>query len=50
MLNGQTPPLPALTEGDVIDAQRDQLIGGIEKQLRQRHEIKPVFSFRWNLV
>ena len=50
MLNGQTPQLPALTEDVAIDAQRDQLIGGIEKQLRQRHEIKQIFSFRWNLV
>lgn len=35
---------------DAIDAQRDQLIGGIEKQLSQRHEIKTVFSFRWKIT
>ena len=35
---------------DAIDAQRDQLIGGIEKQLRQRHEIKPVFALRWKIT
>ncbi|MGB4781008.1 hypothetical protein [Candidatus Methylomirabilis sp.] len=34
---------------DAIDAQRDELIGRIEKQLRQRHTLNPVFTFRWSL-
>lgn len=35
---------------DAIDAQRDELIGRIEKQLRWRHTLKPVFTFRWSLA
>jgi adenine-specific DNA-methyltransferase len=35
---------------DAIDAQRDELIRRIEKQLRQRHTIKPLFAFRWRLA
>jgi adenine-specific DNA-methyltransferase len=35
---------------DAIDAQRDELIGRIEKQLRQRHTVKPLFAFRWRLA
>ena len=35
---------------DAIDAQRDELIGRIEKQLRQRHTLEPVFAFRWRLA
>jgi adenine-specific DNA-methyltransferase len=35
---------------DAIDAQRDELIGRIEKQLRQRHTLEPVFTFRWRLA
>ncbi len=35
---------------DAIDAQRDELIGRIEKRLRQRHALKPVFTFRWRLA
>ena len=35
---------------DAIDAQRDELIKQIEKQLRQRHTLKPVFTFRWSLA
>jgi adenine-specific DNA-methyltransferase len=35
---------------DAIDAQRDELIGRIEKQLRQRHTLNPVFTFRWRLA
>jgi adenine-specific DNA-methyltransferase len=35
---------------DAIDAQRDELIGRIEKQLRQRHTLKPLFTFRWRLA
>jgi adenine-specific DNA-methyltransferase len=35
---------------DAIDAQRDELIGRIEKQLSQHHTRKPVFTFRWRLA
>lgn len=35
---------------DAIDSQRDELIGRIEKQLRRRHTLKPVFMFRWSLT
>lgn len=35
---------------DAIDAKRDGLIGDIEKQLKQRHTILPVFSVRWELL
>lgn len=35
---------------DAIDAQRDELIKRIEGQLRQRHTLKPVFTFRWTLA
>jgi len=35
---------------DAIDAQRDELIKQIEGQLRQRHTLKPMFTFRWRLV
>ncbi len=35
---------------DAIDAQRDELIKGIEGQLRQKHTIETVFRFRWRLV
>ncbi len=35
---------------DAVDAQRDELIGNIEKQLSQRHSLTPVFVFRWKLV
>ena len=35
---------------DAIDVQRDELIGRIEKQLRQRHTLKPLFTFRWRLA
>jgi ERCC4-related helicase len=35
---------------DAIDAQRDELIKRIEGQLRQRHALKPVFTFRWRLA
>jgi len=34
----------------LFDAQRHELIGRIEKQLRQRHSSKPVFMFRWRLI
>lgn len=33
-----------------IDIQRDELIKQIEKQLSQRHTLKPVFTFRWRLA
>jgi adenine-specific DNA-methyltransferase len=35
---------------DAIDSQRDELIGRIEKQLHQRHTLKPLFEFRWRLA
>ena len=35
---------------ELFDAQRDELIGRIEKQLRKRRVVKPVFAFRWRLV
>jgi len=35
---------------DAIDAPRGELIGRIEKQLRQRHTLKPLFAFRWRLA
>ena len=50
MLNDQTPQLPALTEDVAIDGQRDELIKRVESQLRQRHTLKPVFTFRWSLA
>lgn len=35
---------------DAIDAQRNELIGRIEKQLSRRHTLTPVFTFRWSLT
>lgn len=35
---------------DAIDGQRDALIKRIEGQLRQRHSLKPLFTFRWRLT
>ena len=35
---------------DAIDARRDELIRRIEKQLRQHHTLKSLFSFRWRLT
>jgi len=35
---------------DAIDIQRDELIGRIEKQLRQRHALKSLFAVRWRLT
>ena len=35
---------------DAIDGQRDELIKRIEGQLRQRHTLKSVFTFRWRLA
>jgi len=37
-------------ERDKIEAQRDELIARIEKQLRQRHMLSDVFAFRWSWV
>lgn len=34
---------------DRIDQQRDELIAGIEKQLRQRHTPMDVFALRWSV-
>ncbi len=34
----------------VIDTQRDELIGRMEKLLYRRHTLKPVFTFRWGLA
>ena len=35
---------------DNIDAQRDELIAKIEKQLKHRHSIEQVFTVRWSLL
>ena len=35
---------------DRIDANRDELIDKIERQLKQKHEIKPLFTIRWKVV
>jgi len=35
---------------DAIDAQRDELIGRVEGQLRQKDTIQAVFRFRWRLA
>lgn len=35
---------------DAIDAQRDELIGRIEKQLRRHHTFEPMFTFRWSMT
>lgn len=35
---------------DAIDAQRDGLITEIEKQLKQKHELQPLFRLRWRLI
>jgi len=34
---------------DQIDAQRDELIQGMEKQLKTEHRIEPVFTVRWSV-
>ena len=34
---------------DRIDQQRDELIGGIERHLRQRQAVVPVYTVRWQL-
>jgi len=35
---------------DQIDAQRDELIQGMEKQLKTEHSIEPVFTVRWQVT
>ena len=35
---------------DRIDAQRDELIEKIERQLKQKHETEKVFRIRWNII
>jgi chromosome segregation ATPase len=35
---------------DEIDAKRDEIIGGIEEELRSRTEQKSLFSLRWLLM
>ena len=34
---------------DAIDTQREELIGNIEKQLKQRRSVQTLFCIRWNL-
>ena len=34
---------------DAIDVQRDELIAKIEKQMRQRTRVLPIFSLRWEI-
>jgi len=34
---------------DAIDAKREGLIGEIEKQLKQRHQVEPLFAVRWTI-
>ena len=35
---------------DQIDAQRDELIQGMEKQLKTEHQVEPVFTIRWSIT
>jgi ERCC4-related helicase len=35
---------------DAIDAKRNELIENIERQLRQTHHLKPLFTVRWTVV
>jgi len=35
---------------DQIDAQRDELIQNMEKQLKTEHAIEPVFLIRWSIT
>jgi len=45
---GSIEPLSRSIAGARVDlTQRDELIGRIERQLRQRHTLRPVFVFRW---
>ena len=34
---------------DAIDRRRDELIDNIERQLRQKHSVQDIFTFRWTL-
>jgi len=34
---------------DRIDAQRDELIQGMEKQLEMEHRVESVFTVRWSV-
>jgi adenine-specific DNA-methyltransferase len=34
---------------DAIDAQREELIENIEKQLKQRRSVKVLFTIRWTI-
>ena len=50
-LRGATGSIESLSRsiaGARVDlTQREELIGRVEKQLRQRHTLRPVFVFRW---
>lgn len=35
---------------DLIDEQRAELISGIERQLKQSHDLEPLFTIRWTLT
>ncbi|MDP9729679.1 SNF2-related protein [Alicyclobacillus tolerans] len=35
---------------DAIDAKRNELIENIERQLKQTHRLKPLFTIRWTVV
>jgi len=35
---------------DAIDAQREELIVNIEKQLKQRRSVQTLFAIRWTLT
>jgi superfamily II DNA or RNA helicase len=35
---------------DKIEAQREELIERIQSQMKQTHEVKPLFAFEWTLV
>ena len=53
-LRGATGSIESLSRsiaGARVDlTQREELIGWVEKQLRQRHTLRPVFVFRWRLT
>ena len=53
-LRGATGSIESLSRsiaGARVDlTKRDELIGRIEKQLRQRHTLRPIFVFRWRLT
>lgn len=35
---------------DAIDAQRNDLIAEIEKQLKRQHSLLPLFRLRWRII